>query len=86
MLILYSPRFTKEYSKLPHELKTMFEEKESIFRSDPFDSRLETHKLRGKYVGYFAFSINYKYRVIFDYTDDRKDVRFHTVGTHDIYE
>lgn len=86
MLILYTPKFRKEYSKLPDNIKDLFEEKESLFREDVFNVSLKTHKLHGKFDGYLSFSINYKYRIIFSYTENKKDVKFHSIGTHDIYE
>ncbi len=85
MKILYLPKFARQYKKLPDNIKDLAEEKEKIFRQDPFDKRLKTHKLRGELKGYLSFSINYNYRIIFDFVDD-KTVRFYSVGNHDIYE
>ena len=56
----------------------------SLFLSDPFDVRLKTHKLSGRLSGYFAFWIDYRYRIIFSIIG--KIVRLHAVGTHVIYE
>lgn len=84
MQIFYSSTFEKQYRKLPQFLKDTAEEKERVFRSDPFDTSLKTHKLHGKLNKYYAFSLNNKYRIIFDF-DDKNNVRFHNVGTHDIY-
>ena len=86
MEIIYSSKFAREYKKLPKDVKTLAEEQEIIFRKDPFDSRLKTHKLKGKLGGFLSFSIGYKYRIIFEFAKDRKTVYFHTVGDHDIYQ
>lgn len=86
MEIFYHSKFIKQFKKLHSEIKAVALEKEFIFRSDPFDPRLKTHKLHGKLSGYFSFSINHKYRIIFGYTDDKKNVKFYFIGTHDIYE
>ena len=86
MEIIYSSKFAREYKKLPSNIKDIAEEQESIFRKDPFDSRLKTHKLKGKLSGFLSFSIGYKYRIIFEFAKDRKTVYFHTVGDHDIYQ
>jgi hypothetical protein len=40
-----SPFFERHYKKLPKEIKIKSEEKERIFRENPFDPRLKTHKL-----------------------------------------
>ena len=84
MKILYLQKFEREYRKLPPQIKDAAEEKEKIFRKNPFDSRLKTHKLHGELNEFWAFSINYQYRIIFDFAD-KNTVRFYTVGKHDIY-
>lgn len=85
MKIYYSSKFAKEYKRLPQKIKLAAEKKEKIFRKNPFDSRLKTHKLTGKLKDYHAFSIDYQSRIIFEFTD--KDIIwFHSVGTHAIYK
>jgi len=85
MQIFYSTKFEKEYKKLPLHLKILSEEKEKIFRKNPRDPRLNIHKLKGKLSGYYAFWIDQKYRIIFEFT--KKDtIWFHSVGDHSIYK
>jgi len=48
MRIYYSSKFEREYKKLSKEIKKLAEEKETIFRNNPFDLKLDTHKLRGR--------------------------------------
>jgi len=86
MEIIYSSKFAREYKKLPKDIKALAEEQENIFRKDPYDTRLKTHKLKGKFDGFLSFSIGYKYRIIFEFAKDRKTIYFHTVGDHDIYQ
>jgi mRNA-degrading endonuclease YafQ of YafQ-DinJ toxin-antitoxin module len=85
MTILYLPRFAREYRRLPEQIKLIAEKKETIFRNDPFNSQLKTHKLHGGLDGFWAFSLNYKFRIIFDFADN-ETARFYSVGDHDIYE
>jgi len=85
MRIIYSPTFLKQYRKLTKEIQRVAEEKEGIFRADPFDSRLKTHKLHGRLSGFWAFSITGKIRIIFEFGGNQSVV-FHTVGPHDIYD
>ena len=86
MKILYLSKFEKQYKALSAKVKNLAEEREKIFRKNPFDSRLKTHKLHGKLSSFLAFSINYEYRIIFDFLDKKKNiVRFYSVGRHDIY-
>lgn len=85
MKIIYSSKFAKEYKKLPRRIKLRAEKKERIFRKDPFDPRLKTHKLSGKLKDFYSFSIDYQHRIIFEFTN--KDVIwYHSVGTHEIYK
>ena len=85
MRIEYTPKFGRQYKKLTKELKAQAKKKEKIFRSNPFDPRLKTHKLGGRLSNYWAFWIDYRNRIMFSFVD--KDiVRFHVVGDHDIYK
>lgn len=84
MKIYYSTKFEREYKRLPLRIKKITEEKEKLFRINPSDQRLNVHKLKGKLSGYWAFWIDQKYRVIFEYS--KKDtIWFHSVGDHSIY-
>jgi len=85
MKISYSSKFEKEYRKLPLSIKRITEKKEHIFRTDPFHSRLETHKLKGRLKDFWAFSINDEYRIIFEFIS-KQEIWFHSVGTHAIYK
>ena len=49
-----------------------------------FDPRLRTHKLRGALAGYWAYSVNYQYRVLFRFLASDA-VLYYDIGTHDIY-
>lgn len=85
MKIIYSAKFEREYKKLPDRIKNNAEEQEKIFRQNPFDSRLKTHRLYGKLKDLHSFSIGYKYRLIFEFAD-QNIVYFHSIGTHNIYQ
>lgn len=84
MKIYYSSKFAKEYKQLSQKIKSQAEKKEKIFRKNPFDPRLKTHKLTGKLKQYHAFSIDYQYRIIFERIDT-ETIWFHSVGTHEVY-
>lgn len=84
MKILYSTKFLREYKRLPIQIKRIAESKENIFRSNPFDTRLSTHKLKGQLNEYWAFSIDRQYRIIFEFVN-KNLIWFHSVGDHSIY-
>ncbi len=85
MEILYWPKFAKYFKKLPVEIQKIAIEKEKLFRKNPFDSILKTHKLHGILNEYWSFSVNYKIRIIFKFID-KNTVGFYLIGDHDIYE
>lgn len=85
MHIYYSSKFAREYRKLPKEIKKLAEKKELVFRKNPFDPKLNTHKLQGRLKEYWAFSVDSTNRVIFEFV--KKDlVWFHSVGDHSVYQ
>ncbi|MEK9131770.1 MAG: type II toxin-antitoxin system mRNA interferase toxin, RelE/StbE family [Patescibacteria group bacterium] len=86
MQIVYTAHFIKVYRKIPQEIKIMAEHKEVLFKTNPFDTRLKTHRLHGILKGCWVFSVNYQYRIIFDFNATKTMAIFHTIGNHDIYE
>ncbi|MEA3355658.1 MAG: type II toxin-antitoxin system mRNA interferase toxin, RelE/StbE family [Patescibacteria group bacterium] len=84
MKIIYSGKFAREYKRLSVKIKTKAEAKELVFRKNPFDARLKTHKLTGKLQKYWSFSIDHKHRIVFQLKDE-KTIWFHSVGSHQIY-
>ena len=64
----YSKRFLKSLKKLSDKIINQAEEKEKIFKNNPFDLRLKTHKLSGKEKEIWAFWINHKYRIKFNFS------------------
>ena len=65
MQIIYSPIFLRQYRKLELDIQKSAEMKEGIFRKNPFDTRLKTHKLHGRLSDLWAFSVTNKYRIVF---------------------
>ncbi len=84
MKIYYSSKFAREYKKLSLAIKKKAEKQEKIFRQNPFDSKLKTHKLSGPLKDFWAFSVDAKYRILFEFVDE-KSIWFHLVGDHSIY-
>ena len=85
MEIEYSSHFERSYRKLAIELQKKAEQKEKIFRIDPFHPRLKTHKLGGKLKDFYSFSVDYTFRIVFRFAGRRKAV-FLDVGDHDVYQ
>lgn len=85
MKIYYSRKFAKLYKKLPKDIKIATEKKEEIFRRNPFDPQLKTHKLKGELIKYYSFSVSYHYRIVFHFEDD-ETIILDSVGTHAVYK
>ncbi len=86
MQIFYSSKFAREYKKLPEKIKDLAEQRELVFRKNPFDTILGAHKLHGKLKDFWSFAIGYNYRIIFEFKKDKGTVYFHSVGDHEIYQ
>lgn len=84
MKIIYSPKFERSFKKLSIFLVEKVIERTLIFNKDPFDSRLDTHKLHGKLKNQWSFSIDKKYRILFEF--DNSDVIFIDIDDHDLYK
>ena len=82
--IVYSSHFAKAFGSLPEKIKKQAIQRERIFREDCFDARLKTHKLKGTLKENWSFSINYSYRILFEFQEDGV-VGLIDVGTHSIY-
>ncbi len=84
MDIVYSTHFAKTYKRLPRSVKISAEKKEKLFRENPFDKRLKTHKLHGKLTDLWSFSVDERHRIIFEFGEDV--IYFHLIGNHGVYD
>ena len=82
--IVYSPAFLRKAEKLSREIIDLAREKERIFEKNPFHPSLRLHPLKGKLRNLWSISVNFKYRIIFEYNDSG-EVLFLSIGKHDIY-
>jgi len=83
----YTQEFIRAYDTLPDALKEEVKEKIELFKDRKNHQRLKVHKLHGRHAHHWSFSVNYTYRIMFDYLDKGKNnVAFLTVGNHEIYK
>lgn len=85
MEVFYTSRFGRESKKVPRHLRNTIEQRVALFKKNPFDPRLKTHKLTGALKEFWSFSIDYRYRVIFEFVDSGQAL-FHSIGDHSIYD
>lgn len=84
MKVAYLPSFVRQYKKLSPSLRQEVLQKIKVFEADHTDSQLKTHKLHGNLKDFWSFSINYRYRIIFEITED--EANFLEIGDHDLYK
>jgi addiction module RelE/StbE family toxin len=84
MKVAYQKTFFRQLRKLPKELQEEVYEKIELFENDHNSPILKTHKLHGKMKRFWAFSINYSYRIVFEIQKD--EALFLEIGNHDIYK
>jgi len=82
MEILPSKLFRRNLKKLSRVLRLKTEQRDEIFRNNPFDPRLKTHKLHGEKKGEWAYSIDRSFRITFVFIENGKVV-YTNIGTHD---
>ncbi len=76
--------FKKAFRKLPANLQALADRKDHWFRNDAFDPRLRTHRLKGSLEGYWSYSVNYQFRVLFRFLAQDEAI-YYDIGTHEIY-
>ncbi len=83
--VKYSKKFLKSLDKLSARIINQASTREEIFKNNVFDPQIKTHKLSGKDKEYWAFWINYSFRIKFIFLNN-EEVLFLDIGTHDIYK
>ncbi|MBU0619122.1 type II toxin-antitoxin system YafQ family toxin [Patescibacteria group bacterium] len=82
--IHYTTNFVKKWKKLSRAEKNRYQQRIKLFKQDPFNQPLKTHKLKGRLSNYWSFSLDYQQRVIFAFKNNNQ-VIFYNFGSHQIY-
>lgn len=85
IIVNTAPRFEKHFKRLPPSVQKQATEKDELFRGNPHHQQLCTHQLRGALEGFWSYSVNYRYRVLFRFVK-QGEVLYYDIGTHAIYE
>lgn len=81
----YVPKFLRQMRTLEHDLLNEALEKIELFKNKKNHRVLAVHKLKGRLSGSCAFSVNYKYRIAFDYITQNEAVLL-AIGDHSVYK
>ena len=83
--VAYTPKFVREFKKLNTVLKNKVISKINLFKKSPSNQTFRLHKLHGDFSDCWAFSIDYKHRMVFKYLSEN-EVIFIVIGDHSIYK
>ena len=78
-------REAKRLAKSDKHLGEEIADKIELFKNRENHIQLKVHKLHGSIAGFWSFSINYKYRIIFE-PINKNEVIFHDIGDHEVYK
>jgi addiction module RelE/StbE family toxin len=81
MTFQYSPKFKRQYKKLPPKLQKQFDERLQLFVKDPTNPKLRVHPLKGSYKGYWSMNISGDLRALYLKKGDELII-FALIGTH----
>ncbi len=82
--VFFTSAFVRAVKALPEDLFEQTLKKIELFKNKTNHSILDVHKLHGKLSNCWSFSVNYGYRVVFEYIGKGK-VLFHNIGNHKVY-
>ena len=87
MHVSFTLSFLKMLKQLPERLRDEAIEKIELFHNPEHHARLKGHKLRGRLLGRYSFSVNYKTRIVFRYLKtEPREALLTAIGDHDIYK
>ncbi|HPI20887.1 MAG TPA: type II toxin-antitoxin system mRNA interferase toxin, RelE/StbE family [Candidatus Kapabacteria bacterium] len=88
--LVWSKRFIKAVKKLAKRQPDLVDKIEStleILEINPYEPSLRTHKLKGDLDGTLSCSVDYDYRIVFEFINieefNRKDILLLSIGSHD---
>lgn len=82
--LIYAPIFVRNLNKLENKLQDEVLEKIELFKNPVNHKQLKVHKLRDHLKDCYIFFVNYRYRVLFSYSN-KEEVNIFTIGDHAIY-
>ncbi|MCT0253810.1 MULTISPECIES: type II toxin-antitoxin system mRNA interferase toxin, RelE/StbE family [unclassified Synechocystis] len=90
MKIAWSPKSLRSFKRLIRKnpnLRPMIEQVLHQLATDPFHPSLRTHKLKGELANVWSCSIDYNYRLLFEFVNNLEDneeaILLLNLGSHD---
>lgn len=85
MKVYFLPIFVRQFNRLDPRLQLEAIEKIELFKDKKNYKQLKAHRLHGRLVGRYSFSVNYKTRIVFSYLSKNEAVLL-AIGDHDVYD
>ena len=76
----YSKQFLRQYTKLSPEIRQKADERILLWQTDPLNSKLRDHQLKGKHKQYRSIDVTGDYRALYVSQEDK--AIFDKIGTH----
>jgi mRNA-degrading endonuclease YafQ of YafQ-DinJ toxin-antitoxin module len=85
--VFFSPSFDRLMRKLDPALLEAVSESVEQFKNPKQHGKLKVHTLHGRLAGLYAFSVDYRHRVVFQWLDkSKKKALLLDFGDHSVYE
>jgi len=84
--LLYGTKFFRQAKKISKDQQKKLSELLEIFQKNPFDSKLHTKALSGKFSGLYSFRATHDWRVIFQFVSPNEIQLIELGNRKDIYK
>lgn len=88
--LVWSPGFKRSFKRSVRHKPDILPKVEQALKllvEDPFHPLLHTHKLKGNLAGSWACTVDFEYRIVFEFVLDPENreetILLETLGTHD---
>ncbi|MSU54800.1 MAG: hypothetical protein EXS48_03160 [Candidatus Staskawiczbacteria bacterium] len=83
--VYYSDHFEKQAKKLTEKQQVKLAMTIVLLKENPFNSRLKTKPLAGKFIGIYSFRIERNFRALFKFLSPNEILLFKVGDRKDIY-
>lgn len=84
--VSFSKKFLRQFENLEYDLQKEVREKIKLFADTSNHKSFNVHKLKGEMRHQHSFSVNYKIRIVFEYTSSKKEATLLVIGDHAVYK
>ena len=86
MRVTFHKKFTKKYYACEKKIRLQFKEQLARFKDDPFDARLNNHRLHGRLKDFYSINATGDFRAVYRVID-AETIEFVLFDTHgNLYE